>query len=54
MRSAYWRRPVLGPAQAVQSQFEEAPLKPDEWRLVGEAILVWSGWGKAPSPVRDD
>ena len=29
-------------------------MTPSEWRRVGEAIVVWSGWGQASHPLRDE
>jgi hypothetical protein len=29
-------------------------MTPEEWRRVGEAIVVWSGWGRASYPSRDE
>ncbi|MBK8012202.1 MAG: hypothetical protein IPK13_12710 [Deltaproteobacteria bacterium] len=26
----------------------------EEWQQVGEAILVWSGWGRSSWPLRND
>ena len=29
-------------------------MTPEEWQQVGEAILVWSGWGRSSWPSRND
>ena len=29
-------------------------MNPEEWRRVGEAIVVWSGWGRSSWPSRND
>lgn len=29
-------------------------MTPEEWQRVGEAILVWSGWGRSSWPSRND
>ena len=29
-------------------------MTPEEWQQVGEAILVWSGWGRSSWPARND
>jgi hypothetical protein len=29
-------------------------MKPEEWQKVGEAIVVWSGWGRDSHPSRND
>jgi hypothetical protein len=29
-------------------------MTPEEWRRVGEAIVVWSGWGRSSWPSRNE
>jgi hypothetical protein len=29
-------------------------MTPEEWQQVGDAILVWSGWGRSSWPSRND
>jgi hypothetical protein len=28
-------------------------MTPEEWRAVGEAIVIWSGWGRSSWPARN-
>lgn len=29
-------------------------MTPEEWKRAGDAIVIWSGWGRASHPSRDE